>query len=60
MITEDAELFEGLFEANPSSQDAVRSYRSILNIAAGGDINVIVERALLWWRFKDSSGEVHQ
>lgn len=60
MINKDAELFEGLFEANPSSQDAVRSYRSILNIAAGGDINVIVERALWWWRFSDTSGEVHQ
>jgi len=60
MMTEDAELFEGLFEANPSSLDAVRSFRNMLNIAAGGDINVLVERALWWWRENSNTGGVRQ
>lgn len=49
MLTEDAALFEWLFEANPLSQEAVRRYRSFLNVAAGGDINVLVEQAGWWW-----------
>ena len=50
MLTEDAPLFEWLFEANPLSQESVRQYRSFLNVAAGGDINVLVQRARWWWK----------
>lgn len=50
MLTEDAELFSTLFETNPFGQDAVRRYRSFLNVAAGGDIDILVQRALWWWR----------
>jgi len=50
MLTENGQLFEALFEANPASQDAVRSYRAFLNLAAGGDLSLLRERALRWWR----------
>lgn len=49
LLTEDAALFEGLFEANPYSQKLVRQYRNFLNIAAGGDINLLAARASWWW-----------
>lgn len=49
MLMEDAALFEWLFEANPLSQEAVRRYRSFLNLAAGGDINILVQQARWWW-----------
>lgn len=60
MLVEDAELFEGLFEANPYSQDSARAFRAMLNVAAGGDISVLVDRALWWWRNKNSPGGVCQ
>jgi prephenate dehydrogenase len=50
MLTEDAALFADLFEANPYSQDAVRLFRSHLNLAAGGDVDVLAQRAGWWWR----------
>lgn len=50
MLTEDAALFEWLFEANPLSQEAVRRYRSFLNVAAGGDIDILVRHAAWWWK----------
>lgn len=50
MLTEDAAMFSALFEANPYSQEAVRSFRSMLNIAAGGDVELLAERAALLWR----------
>ncbi|MFV0422026.1 prephenate dehydrogenase/arogenate dehydrogenase family protein [Oleidesulfovibrio sp.] len=56
MLTEDAELFEGLFEANPYSQDAVRAFRAILNHAAAGDVDLLVDRAGWWWRTSDHRG----
>ena len=49
MLTEDAALFEWLFEANPLSTEAVRRYRSFLNVAAGGDVNILVRQAAWWW-----------
>jgi len=50
MLTQDAELFTTLFETNPSSQDAVRRYRNFLHVAAGGDMDLLVEQAAWWWR----------
>jgi prephenate dehydrogenase len=49
MLTKDGPLFETLFDANPASQDAVRRYRAFLNLAAGGDLSLLRERALWWW-----------
>jgi len=57
MFTEDRTLFADLFEANPYSQDAVRLFRSHLNIAAGGDIDMLAQRAGWWWREQQSGGE---
>lgn len=56
MLTEDAAMFADLFEVNPYSQDAVRLFRSHLNLAAGGDVDVLAQRAGWWWREKQSRG----
>lgn len=48
-LTEDAALFEGIFEANPYSQELVRQYRAYLNLAAAGDIGLLTQRAAWWW-----------
>jgi prephenate dehydrogenase len=50
LILEDADLFRLIYEANPYSLEAVRSYRNYLNVAAGGDWEVLVERAKSWWK----------
>lgn len=50
MLTEDAEMFAGLFEANGHSHEAVRQYRKMLNIAASGDIELLCKRAQWWFR----------
>lgn len=50
MLTEDAEMFAGLFDANPHSHEAAREYRKMLNIAASGDIELLCKRAAWWWR----------
>ena len=54
MLTEDARLFSGLFEANPHSHEAVRQYRQMLNLAAAGDIDLLCRRAQWWW--EDGAG----
>lgn len=58
MLTEDAALFCGLMDVNPYTQEVVRSFRSMLNIAAGGDIELLAERANWWWRDDHTGGEV--
>lgn len=49
-VVEDGDLFTGIFEANPYSQDIVRQYRSFLNVAAGGDMDVLVHLAQKWFQ----------
>jgi prephenate dehydrogenase len=53
MLTEDAQLFATLFETNPYGQDAVRRYRNFLHVAAGGDVDLLVQQAQWWWRGDD-------
>ncbi|MDR1855560.1 MAG: prephenate dehydrogenase/arogenate dehydrogenase family protein [Desulfovibrio sp.] len=50
LLTEDAELFAGLFDANPFSHEAVREFRKMLNVAAAGDVDLLCARAQWWWR----------
>lgn len=50
MLTEDASMFAGLFEANPYSYEAIRQYRQMLNLAAAGDIDLLCQRARWWWQ----------
>lgn len=50
MLTEDAEMFTGLFEANGHSHEAVRQYRQMLNLAASGDVELLCKRAQWWWQ----------
>jgi len=54
MLTEDGDLFASLVEVNPYTQEAIRNFRSILNIAAGGDIELLCSRANWWWRSEQS------
>jgi len=49
-LTSDAQMFEGLFEANPYGQEMVRKYRDFLALAAGGDISLLLDRADWWWK----------
>jgi len=49
MLTEDAQLFSGLFDANPYCHEAVHQYRQMLNLAAAGDIDLLCHRAQWWW-----------
>ncbi len=49
LLTEDAELFAGLYEANPYSQALVRRYSKFLQVSAGGDIDLLINRASWWW-----------
>lgn len=55
MLTEDADMFAGLFEANPHSHEAVRQYRRMLNLAASGDIDLLCHRAQWWFEKEDSA-----
>ncbi len=48
LLTEDGELFTWLFDANPYAHESVRAYRNLLNVAAAGDIELLLGRARRW------------
>lgn len=50
MLTQDRELFETISEANPYTQETVRRFRAMLSVAAGGDLDLLAQRAGWWWR----------
>jgi prephenate dehydrogenase len=52
MLTEDAYLFQNLFESNPFSHEAVKRFRSFLNLASAGDLDLLIQKAWWWWRMK--------
>ncbi len=49
LLDADGKLFMGMFEANPHSQEMVRAFRTYLAVAASGDVDVLLQRALWWW-----------
>jgi len=50
LLMEDSGLFRLIYEANPYSLETARVYRNYLNVAAGGDLEVLAERARAWWK----------
>lgn len=54
MFTQDTELFEIISEANPYLQEVSRKFMSYLSLAAGGDLDLLADRAQWWWRNDES------
>jgi len=52
MLTQDRELFQLISEDNPFMQETVRQFAAYLDIAAGGDLDLLSARASWWWRDK--------
>ncbi len=50
MLTQDTELFEIISEANPYLQETNRKFMSYLGLAAGGELDLLADRAQWWWR----------
>lgn len=50
MLTQDRELFQLISEDNPFIQETVRQFASFVDIAAGGDLDLLSARASWWWR----------
>ncbi|GAB6886883.1 prephenate dehydrogenase [Desulfothermus okinawensis JCM 13304] len=58
MLTEDSSLFQTLFESNPYSHEAVKKFRSFLNLASAGDLDLLVQKAWWWWKVYPDRGDV--
>jgi len=50
MLTKDRELFQLIAEDNPFLQETVRQFTAYLDLAAGGDLDLLSARASWWWR----------
>lgn len=54
MLTKDTELFEIISESNPFMQEVSRKFMTYLSLAAGGDLDLLADRAQWWWRNDES------
>ncbi|MBR4423951.1 MAG: prephenate dehydrogenase [Mailhella sp.] len=60
LLMEDGPMFTRMFEANPHSQQMVRSYRNMLGLAAAGDAELILSRARWWWEDGEEKEQLHK
>ncbi|MBT8762617.1 prephenate dehydrogenase [Desulfohalobiaceae bacterium Ax17] len=56
MLTQDHALFAKLFEQNPFSGKSVRRFKSFLGLCAAGDVELLTQKALWWWRASSDKG----
>ncbi|MFP4084415.1 MAG: prephenate dehydrogenase/arogenate dehydrogenase family protein [Desulfonatronovibrio sp.] len=56
MINEDADLFASLAEDNPYTGQMIRRFKSFLNLSAAGELELLQDKALWWWRNEQNKG----
>ncbi|XPV75469.1 MAG: prephenate dehydrogenase/arogenate dehydrogenase family protein [Desulfovibrio sp.] len=58
MVTADKELFALITGSNPYLQETIRVFKNYLSVAAGGDLDLLANRAGWWWRNDQTKGRV--
>lgn len=56
MLNEDAYLFSSLAEDNPYTGQMIRRFKSFLNLSAAGELELLQDKALWWWRGDNDNG----
>ncbi|WP_045215663.1 prephenate dehydrogenase [Desulfonatronovibrio magnus] len=56
MLNEDAYLFSSLAEDNPYTGQMIRRFKSFLNLSAAGELELLQDKALWWWRNENEKG----
>ncbi len=56
MLNEDAFLFSSLAEDNPYTGQMIRRFKSFLNLSAAGELELLQDKALWWWRNEKKRG----
>lgn len=56
MINEDSTLFSALAEDNPYTGQMIRRFKSFLNLSAAGELELLQDKAMWWWRNDNSEG----
>ncbi|MFW6005613.1 MAG: prephenate dehydrogenase/arogenate dehydrogenase family protein [Desulfonatronovibrionaceae bacterium] len=54
MINQDSSLFSALAEDNPYTGQMIRRFKSFLNLSAAGELELLQDKALWWWRNDNS------
>ncbi len=56
MLNEDGFLFSSLAEENPYTGQMIRRFKSFLNLSAAGELELLQDKALWWWRSEKKWG----
>ncbi len=57
MLNDDATLFASLAEDNPYTGQMIRRFKSFLNLSAAGELELLQDKALWWWRSEENRGK---